>query len=48
MGHGKHWGKVSGTVGVFCARHMYALPGGVVDLQKGERYAARAEVKAGD
>lgn len=37
MGYGPHWGKVSGTVGVFCARHMVALPGGQVDLQKGER-----------
>ncbi|GJE92976.1 hypothetical protein PsYK624_091350 [Phanerochaete sordida] len=38
MGYGHHWGKVSGTVGVFCARHMMAVPGGQVDLQKGERF----------
>ncbi|GJE98479.1 hypothetical protein PsYK624_147110 [Phanerochaete sordida] len=38
MGHGPYWGKVSGTVGMFCARHMMVMPGGHVDLQKGERF----------
>lgn len=37
MGLGQYWGRVSGTVGLFCARHMFVLPGGHVDLQKGER-----------
>ncbi|EMD33433.1 hypothetical protein CERSUDRAFT_25686, partial [Gelatoporia subvermispora B] len=31
--------RVSGTVGLSCARHMFVLPGGGVDLQKGERFA---------
>ncbi|ETW79409.1 hypothetical protein HETIRDRAFT_322626 [Heterobasidion irregulare TC 32-1] len=39
MGYGGYWGKVSGTVGLSCARHMFVLPGGGVDLQKGERFA---------
>ena len=34
---GAYRGKVSGTVGLFCSRHMFAMPGGHVDLQKGER-----------
>ncbi|EKM57428.1 uncharacterized protein PHACADRAFT_192577 [Phanerochaete carnosa HHB-10118-sp] len=38
MGYGPYWGKVSGMVGLFCARHMMVLPGGHVDLQKGERF----------
>ncbi|OCH83779.1 hypothetical protein OBBRIDRAFT_815708 [Obba rivulosa] len=38
MGYGTYRGKVSGTVGVICARHMFVLPGGGVDLQKGERF----------
>ncbi|PSS00733.1 hypothetical protein PHLCEN_2v4114 [Hermanssonia centrifuga] len=37
MGYAGHWGNVSGTVGLSCARHMFVLPGGGVDLQKGER-----------
>lgn len=37
MGYGGYWGKISGTVGLCCARHMFVLPGGGVDLQKGER-----------
>lgn len=37
MGHGYTAKKVTGVVGVFCARHMFAVPGGSVDLQKGER-----------
>lgn len=38
MGYGGYGGRVSGTVGLSCARHMFVLPGGGVDLQKGERY----------
>lgn len=37
MGYGGYWGKVSGTVAITCARHMFMLPGSAVDLQKGER-----------
>lgn len=37
LGYYGHWGSVSGTIGVSCARHMFMLPGGCVDLQKGER-----------
>ncbi len=37
MDYGGHWGSVSGTLGLSCARHMFVLPGGGVDLQKGER-----------
>lgn len=29
---------MSGTVGLSCARHMFALPNGAVDLQTGEGY----------
>ncbi|KAI0043375.1 hypothetical protein FA95DRAFT_1498735 [Auriscalpium vulgare] len=39
LGYGGHTGKVSGVVGLYCQRHMFALPGGLVDLQKGERFA---------
>ncbi|THG97971.1 hypothetical protein EW026_g4122 [Hermanssonia centrifuga] len=39
MGYSGHWGSVSGTLGLSCARHMFVLPGGGVDLQKGERFA---------
>ncbi|OCH83973.1 hypothetical protein OBBRIDRAFT_742414, partial [Obba rivulosa] len=39
MGYGGYGGRVSGTVGLSCARHMFVLPGGGVDLQKGERFA---------
>ncbi|PCH37343.1 hypothetical protein WOLCODRAFT_83933 [Wolfiporia cocos MD-104 SS10] len=39
MGYGGHWSKVSGMVGLICARHMFVLPAGGVDLQKGERFA---------
>ncbi|KAH8093974.1 hypothetical protein BXZ70DRAFT_897055, partial [Cristinia sonorae] len=38
MGFGYKWGKVAGVMGVFCARHMFALPGGLVDLERGERF----------
>lgn len=37
MGYGTYAGEVSGTVQVSCGRHMAALGGWVVDLQKGER-----------
>lgn len=40
MNYAGHWGAVSGTMGVSCARHMFVLPGSGVDLQKGERYAS--------
>ncbi|KAI0037532.1 hypothetical protein FA95DRAFT_1467291, partial [Auriscalpium vulgare] len=39
LGYGGYTGKVSGVVGCYCQRHMFALPGGLVDLQKGERFA---------
>ncbi|OCH89243.1 hypothetical protein OBBRIDRAFT_804820 [Obba rivulosa] len=39
MEYGGYGGRVSGTVGLSCARHMFVLPGGGVDLQKGERFA---------
>ncbi|EMD32484.1 hypothetical protein CERSUDRAFT_118810 [Gelatoporia subvermispora B] len=39
MGYGGYGGRVSGTVGLSCARHMFVLPGGGVDLEKGERFA---------
>ncbi|KAI0050260.1 hypothetical protein FA95DRAFT_1454082, partial [Auriscalpium vulgare] len=39
LGYGAHTGKVSGVVGLYCQRHMFALAGGLVDLQKGERFA---------
>ena len=32
MGYSGHWGKVSGTIGLSCARHMFTLPLGSVDL----------------
>ena len=38
MGYGSHLGKVSGTMGLSCSRHMFALGGGGVDLEGGERY----------
>lgn len=37
MGYGVYTGKVSGTVGMCCARHMVVLAGSGVDLQKGEK-----------
>ncbi|KAI0311061.1 hypothetical protein OF83DRAFT_1166459 [Amylostereum chailletii] len=36
--YGNYWGQVAGTLGVSCSRHMFVLPGGGVDLQKGERF----------
>ena len=36
MDYGLHWGKVLGTVDVFCAHHMVAVLGGQVNLQKGK------------
>ncbi|OCH93794.1 hypothetical protein OBBRIDRAFT_801700 [Obba rivulosa] len=41
MGYGGYRGRVSGTVGLGCAQHMFVLPGGGVDLQKGERSESR-------
>ncbi|KAI0054763.1 hypothetical protein BV25DRAFT_1816572 [Artomyces pyxidatus] len=37
MGLGGYWNNISGTLGVSC-RHLVVLPGGGVDLQKGERF----------
>ncbi|THG93084.1 hypothetical protein EW026_g8052 [Hermanssonia centrifuga] len=39
MGYSGHWGLVSSTLGLSCARHMFVLLGGGVDLQKWERFA---------
>ncbi|RDX45950.1 hypothetical protein OH76DRAFT_1356862, partial [Lentinus brumalis] len=39
MGYGTYTGRVSGTVGLSCARHMFVLPTGTVDLTAGEAYA---------
>ncbi|PCH36136.1 hypothetical protein WOLCODRAFT_81581, partial [Wolfiporia cocos MD-104 SS10] len=39
MGYRGHWSRVSGTVGLICMRHMFVLPAGGIDLQKGERFA---------
>ena len=36
MGYSGHWGVVSGLIGLSCARHMFVLPGGGVDLKLGE------------
>ncbi|KAI0346486.1 hypothetical protein BDW22DRAFT_1462017 [Trametopsis cervina] len=40
MGFSGHWGSVSGIVGLSCARHMFVLPGGSVDLKVGESHDA--------
>ncbi|KAI0088586.1 hypothetical protein BDY19DRAFT_891138 [Irpex rosettiformis] len=40
MGYYGHWGAVSGLVGLSCARHMFVMPGGGVDLKLGETWAA--------
>ncbi|OJT08177.1 hypothetical protein TRAPUB_11843 [Trametes pubescens] len=37
MGQGKYKGKVSGLIAITC-RHMFLLPGGIVDLLLGEKY----------
>lgn len=37
MGYGKYRGLVSGTIGLSCARHMFFLPNGSVNLHKGEK-----------
>lgn len=37
MANGKYTGKVTGVIGISC-RHMFMLPGGVVDLHFAERY----------
>ncbi|KAI0708129.1 hypothetical protein C8T65DRAFT_708633 [Cerioporus squamosus] len=39
MGYGRYGGRVSGMVGLSCARHMFALPNSVVDLNVGEAYS---------
>ncbi|KAI0684999.1 hypothetical protein C8T65DRAFT_712839 [Cerioporus squamosus] len=39
MGYGPYGGRVSGTVSLSCARHMFVLPTGTVDLTAGEAYA---------
>ncbi|KAI0060783.1 hypothetical protein BV25DRAFT_1806721 [Artomyces pyxidatus] len=38
MGLGGYWNNISGTLGVSC-KHQVVVPGGGVDLQKGERFA---------
>ncbi|TFK85198.1 hypothetical protein K466DRAFT_495221, partial [Polyporus arcularius HHB13444] len=38
MNYGKYNGKISGIVAVLC-RHGIVLPGGVIDLHNGERFA---------
>ncbi|KAJ3485437.1 hypothetical protein NLI96_g4969 [Meripilus lineatus] len=40
MGYHGYLGKVSGMIGLSCARQMFVLPSGGVDLEKGERYEA--------
>ncbi|KAI0701514.1 hypothetical protein BC835DRAFT_1411424 [Cytidiella melzeri] len=40
MGYYGHWRLVSGLVGLSCARHMFLLPGGGVDLKVGDPWAA--------
>ncbi|KAI9062143.1 hypothetical protein FKP32DRAFT_1574418 [Trametes sanguinea] len=39
MGYGRYSGRVSGMVGLTCSRHMFVLPGSLVDLVKGEGFA---------
>ncbi|TCD62264.1 hypothetical protein EIP91_007122 [Steccherinum ochraceum] len=38
MGHGYRWGKISGIFTICCSRHMFTLPGGIVDLELGEKH----------
>ncbi|RPD55070.1 hypothetical protein L227DRAFT_475895, partial [Lentinus tigrinus ALCF2SS1-6] len=38
MGYSRFGGRVSGMVGLSCARHMFVLPNGTVDLTGGEAY----------
>ncbi|TFK79239.1 hypothetical protein K466DRAFT_505889, partial [Polyporus arcularius HHB13444] len=38
MGYSRFGGRVSGTVGLSCARHMFMLPCGSVDLDRGEAF----------
>ena len=38
MGYSRYKGRVSGVVGLSCARHMFTLPCGTVDITGGERY----------
>ena len=37
MGYSRYKGRVSGVVGLSCARHMFVLPCGTVDIIGGER-----------
>ncbi|PIL28222.1 hypothetical protein GSI_09634 [Ganoderma sinense ZZ0214-1] len=39
MGYSRFGGRISGTVGLSCARHMFLLPCGSVDLPRGEAFA---------
>ncbi|PIL33158.1 hypothetical protein GSI_04608 [Ganoderma sinense ZZ0214-1] len=39
MGYSQFGGRVSGTAGLSCARHMFLLPCGSVDLPRGEAFA---------
>ncbi|PIL28435.1 hypothetical protein GSI_08469 [Ganoderma sinense ZZ0214-1] len=39
MGYTRFGGRISGTVGLSCARHMFLLPCGSVDLPRGEAFA---------
>ncbi|KAI9067995.1 hypothetical protein FKP32DRAFT_1600802 [Trametes sanguinea] len=39
MGYGRYSGRVSGMVGLTCLRHMFVLPGSLVDLVKDEGFA---------
>ncbi|KAI1796329.1 hypothetical protein LXA43DRAFT_969822 [Ganoderma leucocontextum] len=39
MGYSRYKGRVSGVVGLSCARHMFALPCGTVDITGGESFA---------
>ena len=35
MGYSRYGGRVSGLVGLTCARHMFAMQGGFVDMDGG-------------
>ncbi|KAI0668645.1 hypothetical protein C8Q78DRAFT_1081036 [Trametes maxima] len=39
MGYGRYTGQISGMVGLTCSQHMFVIPGGLVDLLKGEGFA---------
>ncbi|KAI1785592.1 hypothetical protein LXA43DRAFT_899410 [Ganoderma leucocontextum] len=38
MGYSRYKGRVSGVVGLSCARHMFAIPCGTVDITGGESF----------